>query len=105
MKRSKVITQVLIFIGILVVVNMISENMFLRLDFTADKRYTLSNATKDILEDLDDVITVTAYFTKDLPPQLQKSRKDFEDEIRICILCIKEDGPENAEKLAQSYGL
>ena len=79
MKRSKVITQVLIFIGILVVVNMISENLFLRLDFTADKRYTLSNATKDILEDLDDVITVTAYFTKDLPPQLQKSRKDFED--------------------------
>lgn len=79
MKRSKVITQVLIFIGILIVVNMISEQMFLRLDFTADKRYTLSTATKDILEDLDDVITVTAYFTEDLPPQLQKSRKDFED--------------------------
>lgn len=79
MKRSKVITQVLIFIGILVVVNMISEQMFLRLDFTADKRYTLSTATKDILEDLDDVVTVTAYFTEDLPPQLQKSRKDFED--------------------------
>ena len=71
MKRSKVITQLLIFIGILVVVNMISEQLFLRLDFTADKRYTLSTATKDILEDLDDVITVTAYFTKDLPPQLQ----------------------------------
>ena len=79
MKRSKVITQLLIFIGILVVVNMISEQLFLRLDFTADKRYTLSTATKDILEDLDDVITVTAYFTKDLPPQLQKSRRDFED--------------------------
>ncbi len=79
MKRSKVISQVLIFIGILVVINLISEKLFLRLDFTADKRYTLSDATKDILEDLDDVITVTAYFTKDLPPQLQKSRKDFED--------------------------
>jgi len=79
MKRSKVITQLFIFIGILVIVNMISEKLFLRLDFTADKRYTLSPATKDILEDLDDVITVTAYFTQDLPPQLQKSRKDFED--------------------------
>lgn len=79
MKRSKVITQVLIFIGIVVVVNLISEQMFLRLDFTADKRYTLSKATKDILEDLDEVITVTAYFTEELPPQLQKSRQDFED--------------------------
>jgi gliding-associated putative ABC transporter substrate-binding component GldG len=79
MKRSKVITQVLIFVGIIIVLNMISEQIFLRLDFTADKRYTLSPATKDILEDLDDVITVTAYFTEDLPPQLQKSRRDFED--------------------------
>ena len=79
MKRSKVISQVLIFIGILLVVNLISEKLFLRLDFTADKRYTLSDATKDILEDLDDVVTVTAYFTEDLPPQLQKSKKDFED--------------------------
>ncbi len=79
MKRSKVISQVLIFIGILVVVNLISEKLFVRLDFTADKRYTLSDATKDILEDLDDVITITAYFTKELPPQLQKSRQDFED--------------------------
>jgi gliding-associated putative ABC transporter substrate-binding component GldG len=79
MKKSKVISQLLIFIGILIVVNMISEKLFLRLDFTADKRYTLSTATKDILNDLDDVVTVTAYFTKDLPPQLQKVRKDFED--------------------------
>lgn len=79
MKRSKVISQLLIFIGIIIIVNMISENLFLRLDFTADKRYTLSDATKNILEDLDDVVTVTAYFTKDLPPQLQKSRQDFED--------------------------
>ena len=82
MKRSKVITQVLIFIGIVVVVNLISEQMYLRLDFTADKRYTLSTATKDILEDLDEVITVTAYFTEELPPQLQKSRGSHEGTVR-----------------------
>ncbi len=79
MKRSKVISRVLIFVGIVIVINLISEKLYLRLDFTADQRYTLSDATKDILEDLDDVVTVTAYFTKDLPPQLQKLRKDFED--------------------------
>ncbi|NJN28332.1 MAG: hypothetical protein HC819_21360 [Cyclobacteriaceae bacterium] len=79
MKRSKVISKLLIFLAILVVVNMISNKVFLRLDFTADKSYTLSKATKDILKDLDEVVTVTAYFTQDLPPQLQKSRQDFED--------------------------
>ncbi len=79
MKRSKVITQLLIFIGILVVVNLISEKIFLRLDFTADKQYTLSKATKDVLSEVEDVVTVTAYFTKDMPPQLQKVKKDFEN--------------------------
>ncbi len=79
MKKSKVISQLLIFVGILVVVNLISEKLFFRLDFTADKEYTLSQATKKIIKNIDNVVTVTAYFTKDLPPQLQKNKKDFED--------------------------
>ncbi|MEO1253588.1 MAG: GldG family protein, partial [Bacteroidota bacterium] len=34
---------------------------------------------KDILDELDDVVTVTAYFSEDLPPQLLSNRRDFED--------------------------
>lgn len=79
MKSKNVLTQLLIFLAIIVVVNLISEQMFFRLDFTSDKQYTLSKATKDILADLSDVITITAYYSEDLPPQLIKSRKDFVD--------------------------
>ncbi|MGK7394532.1 MAG: GldG family protein [Candidatus Cyclobacteriaceae bacterium M3_2C_046] len=79
MKKSKVITQVLIVIAIVVVINLILNQLFFRIDFTADKRYTLSQASKEILRNMDDVITVTAYFSKDLPPQLIGSRQDFED--------------------------
>jgi gliding-associated putative ABC transporter substrate-binding component GldG len=79
MKRKNVITQLLIFLAIILIINMISEQIFIRLDFTSDKQYTLSKATKDILVDLNDVITVTAYYSEDLPPQLIKSRKDFVD--------------------------
>jgi ABC-type uncharacterized transport system involved in gliding motility auxiliary subunit len=68
MKRRTVITQLLIFLAIIVVVNLISEQMFFRLDFTSDKQYTLSKATKDLLEELNDVITITAYYSEDLPP-------------------------------------
>jgi len=71
--------QLFIVIGIVVLLNLISERLFFRLDFTADKRYTLSEATKDILSELNDVVTITAYFSENLPPQLIKSRKDFED--------------------------
>jgi len=114
MKKSKIISQLLIFIGILIVVNMISEKLFLRLDFTADKRYTLSTASKDILNDLDDVVTVTAYFTKDLPPQLQKVRKDFEDLLieyenrsggNVVYEFINPNESESEEQKAQQKGI
>jgi gliding-associated putative ABC transporter substrate-binding component GldG len=79
MKRNKIITQTAVVLAILVTLILISEQVYLRLDFTADKRYTLSKATKDILDNLKDVITVKAYYSKELPPQLQSQKKDFND--------------------------
>ncbi|GJM28964.1 MAG: hypothetical protein DHS20C17_15990 [Cyclobacteriaceae bacterium] len=79
MTKQAIIVKLAIFFGILVVLNLVSSKLFFRLDFTADKRYTLSNATKNTLNDLNDVITVTAYFSEDLPPQLLSTRKDFRD--------------------------
>ena len=79
MKRNSILIQLLIFIAIVVVVNLIADKLFFRLDFTADGRYTLSRATKDLLNDLDDVVTVKAYFSEELPTQLLSNRKDFQD--------------------------
>ncbi len=80
MKNKKSITtQILLIIAVLVVVNILSEQFFFRLDFTADQRYTLSKATKDILKQLDEPVTVTAYFTEDLPPDLAVTKRDFKD--------------------------
>ena len=71
----------MVLFAIVIVVNMISNNLFFRLDFTADKRYTLSDATEDIVRNLEDVITISAYFTdkSQLPPQLQSTYQDFRD--------------------------
>lgn len=60
---------------------MISTELYFRLDFTADNRYTLSNATENILSNLDDVITITAFFSEELPPQLLKTREDFQEQL------------------------
>ncbi len=79
MKRNSTINRLFIFIGIIAVLNLISDKLFFRLDFTADGRYTLSNATKDVLNELDDVVTIKAYFSEDLPTQLLSNRKDFLD--------------------------
>ncbi len=79
MKKQTFITQLLIIVAIVIVANLLSNSLYFRLDFTEDQRYTLSDASKDILGDLNDVITVSAYFSEDLPPQLLSNRKDFED--------------------------
>ncbi|MEQ6166373.1 GldG family protein [Ekhidna sp. MALMAid0563] len=79
MKKQTIIIQLLVIIAIVIIGNILSNQLYFRLDFTEDKRYTLSDASKDVLEELDDVITVTAYFSENLPPQLLNNRKDFED--------------------------
>ena len=79
MKKQTLITQLIIVIAIVLIANVLSNQLYFRLDFTEDKRYTLSKATKNILKDLDDVVTVKAYFSEDLPPQLTNHRRDLED--------------------------
>ncbi|MCU0371324.1 MAG: GldG family protein [Bacteroidales bacterium] len=76
---KSITTQVLLMIGIVIVVNIISEQLYFRLDLTADNSYTLSKATKNILRSLEEPVTVTAYFTEDVPPQLLQARTDFKD--------------------------
>lgn len=81
MKKSAIITQLVIAIAIVVVANLISRQLYFRIDRTEDKRYTLSKATKDILRDLNDVITVKAYFTDNLPTQLSFVQNDLRDQL------------------------
>lgn len=80
MKNNKSITtQIILIVAVLVVLNFLSDMFFMRLDFTADQRYTLSDASKNILRGLEEPVTVTAYFTEDLPPNYAVTRQDFKD--------------------------
>ena len=77
--KKKIQTAIVLIIGIIVLVNIISSRYFFRLDFTADGRYSLSDATIDVLENLEDPVTVKAYFSENLPPDIAKVRDDFKD--------------------------
>jgi gliding-associated putative ABC transporter substrate-binding component GldG len=79
MKADKFTISIALFVAILVVINLLSEQFYLRLDLTEDKQYTLSGATKDILKELAEPITVKAYFSKDVPAQLIKTKNDFRE--------------------------
>ena len=78
MKQKKSMLVYLAFVaGILVLVNVLANRYFFRIDFTSDKRYTLSTPTKDILKNLTDPVTVTAYFSEGLPPDIDQVRVEF----------------------------
>lgn len=79
MKKSKILIQLGLILGIVLVLNLIATKAFFRLDFTADQRYSLSQATEDILSEVEDVIDVKVYFTEKVPPQVASIRKDLED--------------------------
>ncbi len=64
--------------GILVLVNFLSSRRFIRADLTEDKRYTISAATKEVLETLDDIVTITAYFSTS-PAQVAQIRQSVRD--------------------------
>ncbi len=79
MKSKNLNITVGLVLGILILINLLSEQYFFRIDLTEDRQYTMSQATRDILHELNEPITVTAYFSKDLPAQLIKTRNDFRE--------------------------
>lgn len=79
MKNRQFSITIILFVAIIILANLLSEQFFFRLDLTENRQYTLSSATKDILRDLEDPITVKAYFSRDIPAQLIKTRNDFRE--------------------------
>ncbi len=77
--KSQALSRLLIIIGIIILINILFNSFYFRLDFTEDKQFTLSKATKDILKNLEQPVTITAYFSKELPPEIQKLKNDFRD--------------------------
>lgn len=78
-KKKSLINYILLMLGVIVLINVLADRFFLRLDFTADKRYTLNKATKDILKSLNQTITVTAFFSEELPAEFSQLRRDFKE--------------------------
>jgi ABC-2 type transport system permease protein len=74
-------------LGLLVIIllNIIGSYIFTRFDLTAEKRYTLSDATKKFLTNLDDVVYFQVYLEGDFPAgfkRLRNSTREMLDEFR-----------------------
>lgn len=86
-KKTQSLLNLGLFLGIILFVNILGNFFYGYIDLTEEKRFTLTNATKEILNDLDDVVYVQVLFDGDFPAGIkrlqtavQETLEDFRSE-------------------------
>ncbi len=83
-KNTTIVLTITLLLSVLFI-NLISLQKFIRIDLTKDKKYTLSTASVQTMEGLEDVMGVTAYFSDELPipyASYARSVQDLLEEYR-----------------------
>ena len=75
---------------VIVAVNIIASFVYTRFDLTSEKRYTLSDTSKEILKNLDDYVYFRVYLEGDFPAGFKKLRKEKLEEITENTKFLKE---------------
>lgn len=84
-KKSQDIFRFSLLLAILILINVIGQLRFFRLDLTSEKRFTLSPATIELIERVEDVLLVRIYLDGDFPAgfqRLQSETRQMLDEFR-----------------------
>ena len=83
--KRKWITSFFISVALIVTINVIGSFVFTRFDLTSEKRYSLSDTTKETLSNLDDYVYFKVYLEGEFPAGFKKLRretKEMLDEFR-----------------------
>ncbi len=86
MKKNKTILYILAVIVGLILVNLIASKVYQRFDLTKDNRYTLSDASKSLISDLDSPLIIDVFLEGDFPSEfrlLQTEVKQIIEEFQL----------------------
>jgi len=70
MQQRNVWSFTLVLIGLVFIINVFARDLFIRFDLTENKRYSISDVTKDVLSRIEDPVTVKIYYSENFPRQL-----------------------------------
>ncbi|MEN8125841.1 MAG: gliding motility-associated ABC transporter substrate-binding protein GldG [Bacteroidota bacterium] len=76
MKGNKTIINIVIVIVGLIVINFIGDKFYKRFDLTQDHRYTMSDETKKIVDDIEDPIAIKVYLEGDFPAEFKRIQQE-----------------------------
>ncbi len=77
--KSTAVITIVVTLAILIVINLLSLNIFARWDMTENNIYTISETSKEVIADLDDRLTVKVFFSEDLPAPHNTDRRYIQD--------------------------
>lgn len=80
-RKQKDISNLVTFILIVILLNYIGSFVFERFDLTAEKRHSLSDATKEMLKELPDVIYIKVYLEGDFEPDIKRLRDATQEKL------------------------
>jgi ABC-type uncharacterized transport system involved in gliding motility auxiliary subunit len=121
-KGSQKYIKFLAYLIIIVLVNAAGITLFLRLDLTANKMYSISDASKKVVSTLNEPLTLNVFFTKNLPAPHNNTERYLHDLLAEYAIHanryfnyrfydvsaeegeLSEKGQEN-QKLANNYGI
>lgn len=84
-KKIQSIVQTLVLLGILIVINILASFVYWDIDLTEDKRFTLSEASYELVENLEEEVTVEIYLEGEFPAsfkRLQTAVRELLDKLR-----------------------
>jgi ABC-2 type transport system permease protein len=78
-KRSGQYFKFIIYLVIVALVNLAGITLFFRADLTANKIYSISDASQKVVATLSEPLTIKVFFTKDLPPPYNNTERYLHD--------------------------
>ena len=109
-KKSHIL-QLVLGLVIIIFLNVIGYFFFARIDLTQEQRYTLSESSKKLMSNLEDIVFIRCYLEGDIPSEYKKLRnetKEMLDQFRaynpdIEYEFVDPNGFENAKDKNEFY--
>ncbi len=81
-EKRKLFIVLMLVIGVGVMANLLLYSQPVRLDATADQRFSVSKGTKQLLSTLKDRVTITLYTSSNLPGPMQVTLRETTDRLK-----------------------
>jgi ABC-2 type transport system permease protein len=82
--KRQILPELVVVFTVVILVSWFSGMKFFRIDLTSEKRFTLSQSSRQLLKELDGVVNVRIYLEGEMPAEFIHFRNNIEDLMDEC---------------------